>query len=97
MARALQASRQDPSTGQPRMTLEQIHARADVARRQYAHYSAWVDRCTRVLVQAHDLGWKVALQLNDERAVRGAESLLGAHLRSDFAPSTRLSRLIYGP
>lgn len=77
------------------MTLEQIAVRAASARRQHAHYTAFVERCARVLYQAHDLGWKVALQLNDERAVRGAESLLGAHLRSDFEPSTRLSKLIY--
>lgn len=78
------------------MTLEKIATRAAVARRQHAHYPAFVDRCERVLQQAHDFGWQVTLMLNDERAIRGAESLLGAHVCGDFPRSTPLSRLIYG-
>jgi hypothetical protein len=78
------------------MTLEQIANRAAVARRQHAQYVNFVERCERILQQAHDLGWRVTLMLNDERAIRGAESLLGASLRTDFKPSTPLSRLIYG-
>ena len=78
------------------MTLEQIATRAAVARRQYAQYQHFVERCERILQQAHDLGWRVTLMLNDEGAIRGAESLLGASLRTDFKPSTPLSRLIYG-
>lgn len=78
------------------MTLEQITLRAEVARRQYASHQAFVTRCERILQQAHDLGWQVTLMLNDERAVRGAESLFGTHLRDDFRRSTALSRLVYG-
>lgn len=78
------------------MTLEQIDARVAAARRQHAQYLAFVDRCERILHQAHDLGWRVTAMLNDERAIRGAESLLGAHLEADFQDSTPLSRLIYG-
>lgn len=78
------------------MTLDQIATRAAVARRQHAQYVPFVERCERILQQAHDLGWRVTLTLNDERAIRAAESLLGASLRTDFEPSTPLSRLIYG-
>lgn len=78
------------------MTLEQIATRAAQARQQHAQYLAFVERCERILQQAHDLGWPVTVMLNDERAIRGAESLLGASLRQDFQPSTPLSRLIYG-
>lgn len=62
----------------------------------HAHYTPFVERCETILQQAHDLGWQVALMLNDEYSIRRAESLLGAHLRADFKPSTPLSRLIYG-
>jgi hypothetical protein len=78
------------------MTLDQISTRAAVARRQYTQYQDFVARCERILQQAHDFGWQVTLMLNDEHAVRGAESLFGAHIRGDFLPSTPLSRLIYG-
>lgn len=78
------------------MTLEQIATRAAVAKRQHTQYVPFVERCERILQQAHDLGWRVTLALNDERSIRGAESLLGASLRTDFKPSTALSRLIYG-
>jgi hypothetical protein len=78
------------------MTLDQIQTRAAVARRLHAHYLPFVENCERILQQAHDLGWQVALMLNDEYSVRRAESLLGAHLRADFKASTPLSRLIYG-
>jgi hypothetical protein len=78
------------------MTLEQIATRAATAKRQHAQYAHFVDRCERILHQAHDLGWRVTLMLNDEPAVRRAESLLGTHLRGDFRPSTPLSKLIYG-
>lgn len=78
------------------MTLEQIQTRAAEARRQHSHYVPFVEHCERILQQAHDLGWQVALMLNDEYSVRRAESLLGAHLRGDFKASTPLSRLIYG-
>lgn len=78
------------------MTLDQIATRAAVAKRQHAHYQPFVDRCERILQQAHDLGWRVTLMLNDERSVRSAESLFGTVLREDFKASTPLSRLIYG-
>ena len=78
------------------MTLDQIERRAAAARRMHAQYVPFVEQCELILQQAHDLGWKVALMINDERAVRRAESLLGAHLRGDFQASTPLSRLIYG-
>ena len=78
------------------MTLEQIATRAAVARRQHANYVAFVERCERILQQAHDLGWQITHMLNDEDAIRGAESLLGSNLRADFKPSTQLSKLIYG-
>ncbi len=78
------------------MTLDQIATRAATVRAQHLQYASYVARCERVLQQAHDFGWQVALSLNGERAVRNAESLLGAHLRSDFPPSTSLSKLIYG-
>ncbi|MGQ0697861.1 MAG: hypothetical protein ACT4PZ_06405 [Panacagrimonas sp.] len=78
------------------MTLEQIAIRAATVRRQHAHYPVFVERCERIAQQAHDLGWKVAVMLNGERAVRNAESLLGTHLRADFPSSTPLSKLIYG-
>ena len=78
------------------MTLDQIQRRAAAARRMHAHYTPFVERCETILQQAHDLGWQVALMLNDEYSIRRAESLLGAHLRADFKPSTPLSRLIYG-
>jgi hypothetical protein len=78
------------------MTLEQIQIRAAEARKQHSQYVPFVERCERILQQAHDLGWQVALMLNDEYSVRRAESLLGAHLRADFKASTPLSRLIYG-
>ena len=78
------------------MTLEQIDLRAQTVRRQYAHYSRFVDQCVRILQQAHDFGWRVTLTLNDEPSIRKAESLLGVHIRGDFKPSTRLSKLIYG-
>ncbi|WP_420464804.1 hypothetical protein [Panacagrimonas sp.] len=78
------------------MTLEQISIRAAVARRQHVQYIDFVERCELVLQQAHDLGWRVAQMLNDEHSVRAAESLMGAHLKSDFCESTPLSRLIYG-
>lgn len=78
------------------MTLDQIQTRAAVARRQYAQYLPFVEHCERILQQAHDLGWQVAMMLNDEHSVRRAESLLGTHLRADFKASTPLSRLIYG-
>lgn len=78
------------------MTLDQIATRAAAAKRQHSQYVPFVERCERILQQAHDFGWRVTLALNDERAVRGAESLLGASLRADFKPSTPLSRLIYG-
>ena len=78
------------------MTLEQIQTRAATARRQHAQYLPFVERCESILQQAHDLGWQVALMLNDEYSIRRAESLLGAHLRADFKASTPLSRLIYG-
>ena len=78
------------------MTLEQIEMRAATVRRMHAQYGPFVERCERILQQAHDLGWQVAMMLNDERSVRGAESLFGTHLRGDFKKSTPLSRLIYG-
>lgn len=78
------------------MTLEQISIRAAAARREHAQYVDFVERCELVLQQAHDFGWRVALMLNDELSVGAAESLMGAHLRSDFSESTPLSRLIYG-
>ncbi len=78
------------------MTLDQIERRAAVARRMHAHYVPFVEQCELILQQAHDLGWKVALMLNDEYSIRRAESLLGAHIRGDFKASTPLSRLIYG-
>ena len=78
------------------MTLEQIQTRVAVARTQHSHYLPFVETCERIVQQAHDLGWQVALMLNDEYSVRRAESLLGTHLRADFRASTPLSRLIYG-
>jgi hypothetical protein len=78
------------------MTLEQIQNRVAVAREQHSQYLPFVENCERILQQAHDLGWQVALMLNDEHSVRRAESLLGTHLRADFKASTPLSRLIYG-
>lgn len=78
------------------MNLEQIQTRVAVARQQHAHYLPFVENCERILQQAHDLGWKVALMLNDEHSVRRAESLLGTYLQGDFKASTPLSRLIYG-
>ena len=78
------------------MTLDQIQRRVAVARRMYSHYVPFVEHCELILHQAHDLGWKVALMLNDEHSIRRAESLLGAHIRGDFKASTPLSRLIYG-
>lgn len=78
------------------MTLDQIERRVAVARRMHSHYVPFVEHCERILQQAHDLGWKVALMLNDEYSVRRAESLLGTHIRGDFQASTPLSRLIYG-
>ena len=78
------------------MTLEQIQSRVAVARTQHSHYLPFVETCERILQQAHDLGWQVAMMLNDEYSVRRAESLLGAHLKDDFKASTPLSRLIYG-
>lgn len=77
------------------MTTEQIARRAASMKRQHAQYTAFIERCERIVQQAHDLGWQVALMLNGERAVRNAESLLGVHLRADFDRSTPLSRLIY--
>lgn len=78
------------------MTLDQIANRAATVRAQHVQYASYVVRCERILQQAHDLGWRVTLMLNGERAVRNAESLLGTHLRTDFPPSTTLSKLIYG-
>lgn len=78
------------------MTLEQISRRAATVKQQHAQYVSFVERCERVVQQAHDLGWQVTLMLNNERTVRNAESLLGIHLRADFARSTPLSKLIYG-
>ena len=77
------------------MTLEQIALRAQTVRRQHLHYGRFVDQCVRILQQAHDFGWRVTLAQNDERSIRKAESLLGVHIRGDFKPSTRLSKLIY--
>src|SRR5690606_21868806 len=78
------------------MTLEQIQTRAAAIRKLYGQYLPLVERCETILQQAHDLGWQVALMLNDERTVRVAESLFGSYLRNDFRKSTPLSRLIYG-
>ena len=78
------------------MTLEQIERRAAVVRRMHAQYLPFVEHCERILQQAHDLGWQVAQMLNDDPAIRRAESLFGTHLRDDFKASTPLSRLIYG-
>jgi len=78
------------------MTLDQIERRVAVARRLHAQYVPFVENCERILQQAHDLGWKVTLMLNDETSVRSAESLFGTHIRGDFQASTPLSRLIYG-
>lgn len=79
----------------PIVTLEKIERRAATVRQMHVQYGAFVDRCVAILYQAHDFGWQVALRLNGERSVRKAESLLGFDLRSDFRPSTQLSRLIY--
>ena len=78
------------------MTLDQISSRASVARRSYPAYLPFVERCELILQQAHEFGWRVTLHLNEEGAVRRAESLFGTHLRNDFPESTELSRLIYG-
>lgn len=78
------------------MTLDQIQSRVAVARRQHAHYLPFVENCERIVQQAHDLGWRVAMMLNDEYWIRRTESLLGTHLQADFKASTPLSRLIYG-
>lgn len=78
------------------MTLDQISRRTREARRLHAQYLGFVERCEQIGQQAHDLGWQVTYMLNDERSIRGAESLLGIHVRGDFPRSTALSRLIYG-
>ncbi|HKY89823.1 MAG TPA: hypothetical protein VJM11_02245 [Nevskiaceae bacterium] len=78
------------------ITVEQITLRGRTVMTQHASYAAFVERCVNIMIQAHDLGWKTAVLLNGERAVRVAESLLGIHVRSDFEPQTELSRLIYG-
>jgi hypothetical protein len=79
------------------MTADQIYERGRTVMAQHASYAVFVERCITIMIQAHDLGWKAAVLLNGERAVRIAESLLGIHVRSDFEPNTELSKLIYGP
>ncbi len=77
------------------MTLDQISKRTIVARQRYGQYRAHVERCEQVIQHAHDLGWKVTRMLHDERSIRGAESLFGVVIRSDFPERTPLSKLIY--
>lgn len=79
------------------MNPDQIATRTGVAMREHANYSHFVQRCARIMHQAHDLGWKVTSLLNDARTIRRAESLFGFDLRHDFPEQTTLSKLIYGP